>query len=299
MIKRLVSYAGIACLYLLSLLPLAVLYLISDVLMFLLFHVIRYRRKVVEMNLRNAFPEKSEEEILRISRKFYRNLGDIMVEILKMITISREEFARRVTVINTELEDEYYRNNTCIIAVAGHYANWEWMSLASDLHLRHDHFGAYKPLSNPYFDKAFINWRSRFGTRLIPMKEVLRTVIKNRDKLFALGLISDQTPTKNESVYWTTFLNQPTSVFLGPEKIAKMINCKVVFFDMRRIKRGYYELEVVPLAEDPSQLAEYELTERHVRYLENRIRQKPEDWLWSHRRWKHQPTADQRIKFNV
>jgi Kdo2-lipid IVA lauroyltransferase/acyltransferase len=261
--------------------------------------VIKYRRKVVIHNLKNAFPEKSDEEIYSIAKKFYLNLSDIIFETIKMLTISRRELEKRVVIKNKELITQYGENNVKFIAVQGHYTNWEWVSLISPLLLKHKPIGVYKPLSNIYFDRLFKKMRGRFGMNLVPMKDVLRIVVAHKNELFAIGLIADQTPTQGESVYWTKFLNQDTSVFLGIEKLSKQLNCPVVFFDMQRIRRGYYQLEIVPLIQEPQKYAEYEITQIHLRYLEERIKQKPEDWLWSHRRWKYQPSEEQRKKFNL
>ena len=280
---------GILFLYLISLLPFWFLYIISDVLFVIIYHIVHYRRAVVQQNLVNAFPEKSIEERRDIERKYYHYLADLIVETVKMITVSEKQIQKRVVATNAGLVHEYFAKGKSIIAVAGHYCNWEMAALNFNFVTDKRFMIVYKPLNNEIFNNFFIQIRSRFGGQPIAMKQTMRKMVEYRKELTVSVLVGDQTPGVNEVNYFTTFLNQPTAVFLGIEKISKTIDAAVVFYDMKRVKRGYYTYTLVPLTENPKQMAEHELTEMHVQYLEGMIRKEPQYWLWSHRRWKFKP----------
>lgn len=287
MIKKGLSRLGILFLYLISLLPFWLLYLIADVLFFFLYYIARYRRVVVQENLANAFPEKSIEERADIEKKYFKYLADLIVETVKMITVSKEQLQRRVMITNPEALQNYFAIGKSVTAVAGHYCNWEWAGLefSTDLRL----FVIYKPLHNIYFDEFFIKVRTRFNGIAVAMKQTLRTMVAHKNELTVTVFAGDQTPVREQSNYFTDFLNQPTAVFLGIEKIAKLIDSAVIFYDMKRVKRGYYTYTIVPLVENSKDSAPYEITEAHVKYLDAMIKREPQYWLWSHRRWKFKP----------
>jgi KDO2-lipid IV(A) lauroyltransferase len=289
MVKKGLIRLGILFLYLTSLLPFWFLYLISDVLFVIIYHIVHYRRAVVQQNLANAFPEKTEKERHDIERKYYHYLADLIVETVKMITVSEKQIQKRVVAANAQLVHEYFAKGKSIIAVAGHYCNWEMAALNFNFVTDKRFMIVYKPLNNEIFNDFFIQIRSRFGGQPIAMKQTMRKMVEYRKELTVSVLVGDQTPGVNEVNYFTTFLNQPTAVFLGIEKISKTIDAAVVFYDMKRVKRGYYTYTLVPLTENPKQTAEHELTEMHVQYLEGMIRKEPQYWLWSHRRWKFKP----------
>jgi Kdo2-lipid IVA lauroyltransferase/acyltransferase len=272
----------------LGLLPRAILYLISDILFFLIFYVSTYRKKIVYTNLRRAFPEKSKDEIKQIARRFCKHLCDLIVEIAKQIHMSEAGVNQRISYKNLEYIEAMYQQKKGVVAVLGHYANWEMLVNIPNM-MPHHVLAIYKPIRNKYFDKLFIDLRSKFGAELIPMKSSFRSILTYQQKgtPVLVYTVADQTPTGQDIQYWTTFMNQDTPVYLGSEKIARKTGFAVVFFKLSKIKRGYYELEVVPLCENPGATADYEITELHTRYLESVIREKPEYWLWSHRRWKH------------
>jgi len=240
-------------------------------------------------NLRNAFPEKSEAELEIIEKKFFRFLCDNILESFKMLTISRESMKKRFKVLNPEEVDQYFNKGRSVLITGGHYANWEWGNLAINLYLKGAAMVIYKPLGNGDFGNLMNQMRSRFGTTMVPMKSTLRKIAEYRNKLYVMAFVSDQTPTKHESQYFTSFLNQPTSVFLGIEKIAKSTDNPVVFFYIDRVKRGYYEATFTTLFQQPKDTCEYEITEAHTKMLEQYIQAKPELWLWSHKRWKFKP----------
>lgn len=269
-------------------LPLGVLYLLAKVLFILLYHVIGYRREVTKTNLRNSFPEKDETEILKIEKEFYRYLMNLIVEIIKMNTISEKELRRRFKFKNADLMEDYFRKGESVLICAAHYGNWEWASVAIGLHFSAQNYAIYKPLNNPIFDDWFQKMRSRFGTKMIAMRQTLRAVISSgtTPSIFCFG--TDQAPSRDESHYWTTLLNQRSSIQLGIEKIAKKTNRPVFYMRASVLKRGYYEMECVPLSLHPAETETYEITELHTKFLEKIIKENPAYWLWSHRRWKYQ-----------
>ncbi len=294
MLKRGLLRLGIVFLYLTSLLPFWFLYLISDLLFVVIYYLAHYRRAVVQQNLANAFPERSEKERRQIERKYYRYLADLIVETVKMITVSEKQIQKRVVATNAELVHEYFAKGKSIIAVAGHYCNWEMAALNFNFVTDKRFMIVYKPLSDEIFNDFFIKIRSRFGGQPVAMKQTMRKMVEYRKELTVSVLVGDQTPVRHETTYFTNFLNQPTAVFLGIEKIAKTIDAAVVFYDMKRVKRGYYTYTLIPLTETPKETAEHEITDTHVQYLETMIRREPQYWVWSHRRWKFKPEDLQR-----
>ncbi|MEO7212193.1 lysophospholipid acyltransferase family protein [Mucilaginibacter sp.] len=289
MLKKAADSIGIFFWYLFSLLPFWFLYLISDGLYVLIYYVTKYRRRVVRENLKNSFPEKSDAERLKIEKQYFRYMGDLLVETFKMISISEKELRARMHMKNPEIVEHYFSQGKSIIAAAGHYGNWEMAALEFGMLSKNKTIIVYKPLNNPRFD-AFLNkQRARFGSMLVTMKQTLRTMISLKDERTVSVLASDQTPGVNEVTYFTNFLNQPTAVFLGIEKIAKMTDAAVVFYRIECVKRGYYTYELVPLVDNPKETAQYEITNMQVGYLEKQIQETPQYWLWSHRRWKFKP----------
>jgi KDO2-lipid IV(A) lauroyltransferase len=289
MLKKLVQFFTWAILYGLSLLPFWMLYGVADVVSFILYSLIGYRKKVIDENLSRAFPEKSVKERTKIRKEFYRYLSDLLVETIKLFTISREEVFKRVEMRNAAFIEQCFKNGQSVIGILGHYGNWEMTGLRYSQLFNEKRIIVYKPLSNQFFDNLLIGMRSRFGATLISMKNTMRKLVQYKNEPTMTVLVGDQTPAKSEITYFTDFLNQPTAVFLGVEKLAKLTNSVVIFCDIRRVKRGYYTCDLVPLFINPKLTGDYEITNRHVKYLEEVIREKPQYWLWSHRRWKYQP----------
>ena len=274
--------------WMLALLPLRCLYLISDLLFVMVCYVARYRRKVVMENLRNSFPEKTERERRRIARKYYRFLCDIIVETIKILHIDTPQIHRRIHFVNLEIFDELYHKGKQIFFIAGHYGNWEWLTMLEDTSPYH-HATLYHPLENKFFDKFFYNLRTKYGSGAIPSSIAIREINRYHQAniLTMMCFLSDQSPPRNAIHYWTTFLNQDTPVYTGVEKIARRYNTAVVYCEMLRVKRGYYEAHLTPITENAAETDELEITEKHVQLLEQTIRRNPQYWLWSHRRWKH------------
>jgi KDO2-lipid IV(A) lauroyltransferase len=289
MLRKAALNTGIFFLYLVSLLPFWFLYGVADAIFLILYYVIRYRRGVVKLNLKNSFPERTEAERNKIERRYYRYMADLMVETIKMITVSEKSLRKRMKPTNPELVDHYFKQGRSIIAAAGHYCNWEMAALAFGLLTNEKRIIVYKPQTNEVFNDMFNRVRARFGAILVAMKQTLRTMIAFKNDLTFSVLVSDQTPNMHEINYFTNFLNQPTAVFLGIEKLAKLIDAVVIFYRIDRVRRGYYTYTLVPLIEQPKQTTDHEITEAHVRYLEKLIQEKPQYWLWSHRRWKYRP----------
>lgn len=286
--KRLAYGLVILVVYPLSLLPLRALYVLSDGLFVLVYHLIGYRRKVVNDNLRKAFPNMSMEQRHQVARQFYHNLCDIIVENIKFITISPEEVKKRLRVINADYINAYYHKNRSVMTTLGHCGNWEMAGLAASYELKHHSIAIYRPLSNKYFDRLIKNIRARFGLELVAHNRTRQILSQLNKQNNVYHFITDQTPTQVETAYWTNFMNQDTPIYLGAEKVAKMTNMPVFFLKILRERRGYYSLEMIPITDDPSRCAPYEITEAHTKLLEENIREQPDNWLWSHRRWKKQ-----------
>jgi len=285
--SAIIYYISLPFILLVSILPFPVLYLISDLLFPVNYHLIRYRKKVVLENLRNSFPMKEEKEIRAIARKFYSHFNDILIETLKLLSIRPEKLSRRIRYTNPELLREIHASGKSVIGVSAHFNNWEWtvgLSYSSPLHP----LVIYKPLHNPYFDRLLKKVRERHGSEMIPMQETLRRLLadKRDNNLTLNGFIGDQSTIWEETQYWTEFLNQLTPVHLGAEKMAMKTGHPVVYFHMKKIKRGYYEIELIPVSMDSGGTKEHEITEKHIRLLERIIRETPHQWLWTHRRWK-------------
>ncbi|EHQ29281.1 lysophospholipid acyltransferase family protein [Mucilaginibacter paludis] len=289
MIKAGLSRIVFFFLYLLSLLPFWFLYLLADGIYIVLYKIIGYRREVVYQNLINSFPGKGAEEIKVIEKKYYRYLADLIVETIKMISISANEVKRRMKATNPELVTHYYNQNKSIIAAVAHYGNWEMAAHRFSLIPEYQKIIVYKPLSNKRADQYYQQIRGRFGAMLVPMKSTLRKLAALKNELTFTVLVSDQTPVQHEAQYFTRFLNQPTALFLGVEKMAVMFDTVVVFADVRCVKRGYYEYKIVTLFDYAKQTQPYEITDTHTKYLEEMINREPQYWLWSHRRWKFKP----------
>ena len=279
--------------WIITLLPLRILYIFSDLLYFVLYYIVSYRRKVVAENLKNSFPEKSDAEREVIGKKFYRHLADLMVETFKLTHMSQKSQNKRFTYTNLEIIDKLREEKRDVIAVLGHYNNWEWPTLLP-YYLKYKTVIIYKPLQNKYFNNFINNQRSKFGIVLTPTSNVLREIIKYRgNNINTVSIfISDQIPAKGDIKYWTTFLNQDTAVFTGAGKIASKYDMAVVFFHIQKIKRGHYNLDIELLHDHTAGLSENEITETHVRRLEEIIREEPEYWIWSHRRWKHKKPVE-------
>ena len=281
-------YLVIPIIYLLSVLPFGILYIISYIVYILLYHIIGYRKQVVLENLRHSFPGKSEEEIKTICKAFYRYLCDLFLETFKTLTIGKEEMLRHCSFGpgTEELFNGLAKEGKSVVLVLGHYGNWEWAGNTFSLMLKQQLYVIYHPIGNMYFDELMYRMRTRFGTKLIPMKNTFKEMLMHKSEINTTAFIADQTPS-SVNAYWTKFLNQDTPVFWGTEVIAKKLNRPVVYISVDKVKRGYYQMNAKLLCENPNQTTEGQISEMHTRQLEQDIIKRPEIWLWSHRRWKH------------
>jgi KDO2-lipid IV(A) lauroyltransferase len=268
--------------------PLRVSYLFSDVLYFIAYHLIGYRKLVVRKNLTNSFPEKSLSEIIRIEKKFYHHLCDLFFETFYFERMSGEEIQKRVKFINPSLPNNYLKQGKSVVVLMGHYNNWELL-VHWPLISPYKFYPIYKKLNNPSFNRFYYDMRSRFGGIPLERSDTYRQLMadySNGIPTFST-FIFDQTPRIFDIQYWTTFLNQSTPVVVGAEKIARKINAVVLFAHMKKIKRGYYELEFSLITENIRGSSKFAVIEEGTRRLEQTIRKEPAYWLWSHKRWKH------------
>lgn len=273
--------------WILSKLPFGVLYLFSDALFFIIYYVFGYRKKVVFKNLRNSFPEKSENEINEIAKKFYKYFPDLIVESIKMASISKQEVIDKIEIINPQEVERHFEKGKAVIGVTAHYGNWELGIFSLSIMTDNPKLIIYKPLNNKTFNEVYNNIRTRFGATMVPMKQILRHIVKLRNVPHISMFVADQTPVYQESDYFMNFLNQEALVYTGTERIAKLTNNPVVYCHIgRKEKRGQYYCKFTTLIEDPSLYNEHEITNIHNQFTEKMIRENPSYWLWTHNRWK-------------
>lgn len=270
-----------------SWLPFSLLYGLSDILFFILYYVFPYRRKVILQNLRKSFPEKSEGEIRKIEKEFYRHFCDVMLETIKLFSASQNAIERRIQLVNAGLLDEYFAKGKSLILVTGHYANWEWPAVTLTSHCKHKGTGIYQQLSSKFFDKKLRQTRARFGMELMSTREVADFFESHQNNLCAYGFINDQSPSDPKKGHWTTFLNQPTCLLTGAERYAVKYNYPILYGAITRIKRGHYRIEYIPVSDSPASEKPFIITEKCAKINESIIRKDPAYWLWTHRRWKH------------
>ena len=289
----------------LSYLPLRILYLFTDFFYLLLILVIPYRRKVVRKNLSNSFPEKSTAEIKQLERKFYRHFTDLLAEGIKNLTISKKQLSKRLVVKNPEIMEQLYNKKKSVLLVSGHYNNWEWLITSQNTLFKHQAMGIGMPLTSKFWDKKINERRSRFGMKVIHSKNFKTAISEEKNQPIAILVLSDQSPGDSRKSYWTNFLNQETAVLFGAEQMANEYDFAVVFFVMKKVKRGYYEMNLTLITDEPRNLKWGKITETHARLLEHEIINKPEFWIWSHKRWKRDIPSDlvelkkeQEAKFN-
>jgi KDO2-lipid IV(A) lauroyltransferase len=279
-------YLAYPFLYLIGVMSFSTMYLVSDFFFLVLYKGIGYRKKVVFENFRKSFPTKSETEIEEMVESFYRYFCDLILETIKKISMSEAESNERCIYHLSPEVKKLIEEKRSLILLMGHYGNWEWAGSAFTLTAGTPLHVVYKVLSNPYFEKWMVQSRTMFGTRLIKMENTFRDMVANRSEPAAYAFIADQTPMVPAPL-WLPFLNQDTPVFNGAEKLAKKMNYPVVFINIKRMKRGYYEIFTEVLFENPKETADNEITETFFKKLEKEIIIAPETWLWSHRRWKH------------
>ncbi|MBZ9650829.1 lysophospholipid acyltransferase family protein [Psychroflexus montanilacus] len=289
--QALVFYIIYPFIWLISLLPFRMLYTLSDMSYLLIYHVLGYRKKVVFENLNLVFPEKTRDEKKEIASKFYQHLCDILFESLKSISISKKEIKKRFVPLNPEIINAIEQENQSTIVMLGHYASWEW-TYVIQLFTNAKGFGIYKRLKNKHFDKLVRDIRAKFGTELIHTKETVPKLIRSRAKgeISLSGFIADQSPKIQKNQYWSSFMGHEVPVFVGAETLAKKLNYAVSYCRIEKVKRGYYTATFEIITRNPKELDNFEITEDFLRRLESQIKEAPEYYLWTHKRWKHRRT---------
>ncbi len=289
-------YIIYALIWLFSLLPMRVLYFLTDFVFLLIYYVIPYRKRLVYKNLRSSFPEWDEKQYKETAKEFYHFLCEFFMESTIFIFMSEKEVLRRYRYKNPELLDQIYSQGKSVIIVMGHYGNWEW-AVSLQKYIKHLTLPVYKSLNNKYFDRMFIRSRQRFGSQAVTIEKILRVLsdCHNRGILNLSYFAADQRPLMKNIHYWTDFMNQETPVVLGPEKLAKKFDSAVVFLKTKRIKQGFYETEFILITDDPLKTKDKEITQKFLQNMERQIIEEPAYWLWTHDRWKHKKADYDRI----
>ncbi len=275
-------------LWIISILPFPLLYLVSDFVYVIVYYIIGYRKKTVRENLTLAFPNLSKEELLKIEKKSYHHLCDTFLEMIKTMTISREEMNKRYVFTNMEVYLNLEKKGKSIALMCAHYASYEW-AVSMNHHINFIGYGIYKKIANKYFDKLVRDIRSKFKAVLISTKETKATIEYNAQNniLGVFGFASDQTPRFSQNLYWDSFLGIETPIHTGAETLAKQYDMNVIFLKGKKVKRGYYEASFEVLSEDVQSVPDFKISELFTRKVEEQILEAPEFYLWTHKRWKH------------
>lgn len=289
LLNKILYYILYVGMFLHALLPFRILYVLSDILYVLVYRIVGYRLKVVRRNLAASFPDKTDKERLQIEQDFYHHFCDYFVETIKLLHISDEETRKRMQFDGMERILKYTESGNSCLVFLGHYGNWEWITSVTMGFRNGEVLGQiYRPLKNKAFDDLFLKIRSRFGSIGIAKNDTFRAIIRmRRDGLRTIiGFMADQTPSLNNIHYWTSFMNQDTPVFTGVERIAKQTGFAVLYFDVEKVKRGYYKATVRVISDNPKDEPEFAITEQYIRMMETSIMRNPAYWLWTHKRWK-------------
>jgi len=276
-------------LWLISILPFPLFYLVSDGIYFVVYHLVGYRKKTVTDNLKLIFPEKSSGEIIKIRKKFYSHMCDMFLEMIKSISISEEELKKRFVYTNLEELRRIEKLDKSIMLMCGHYASFEWL-FALQLHdLKHGAFGIYKKIRNPGFDKLINDIRRRFGAELIQNSKANMRIRQNENAGLrgAYAMIADQSPKTHKYKFWTDFMGKKVPFYTGSERIAKEFDMVVLYLHVEKVKRGHYKASLINISDNPAETNDNQITLDYIHHLEKQIREKPELYLWTHKRWKH------------
>lgn len=288
--QKIAFYSLYGLIYIISLIPFRLMYMLSGVLFAIFYHIVRYRRRLVRKNISDSFPEKTAVEIKHIERQFYNWFCDYILETIKLASISKNEMRRRVTYNNTEHLYELLDKGCNVALYLGHYCNWEWVTSIC-MYVPDNCFGGqvYHPLENKVMDAIMLKLRSRMGSECVPMSQIMRKIISLRreNRQFVVGFISDQVPIYPNTHYWSNFLNHDNTLFItGTERLAKRSDIACVYLDITRPRRGYYHIDIVPMTDKPKKYEDFQITEMYVRLFEKTIMRNPQYWLWTHNRWK-------------
>ncbi len=274
-----------AALLIIKFTPFTVLYIISDLMSLLFYRVIHYRRRVVEDQLALSFPDLTDQQRNTIARNFYKNLSDIFVESIKGYTLSSQQISHRWRITNPKLITSYLEQGKSVIIISGHFLNWEWGTCLG-YQINHPCISFYKPVHNQLMNDFLNQCRSSPLTELCPAQKASRCFIKNRSKARVYGMIADQHPVDTKEIQWVNFLNQDTATIMGPEQFARAFDYPVLYITGERPKRGFYDAHLTLLSDQPKETQPGEITTQFMKHLESDIIKSPENWLWSHRRWK-------------
>jgi lauroyl/myristoyl acyltransferase len=275
-------------LWMISILPFRLFYLLSDIVYLIVYYIIGYRKKTVRANLALALPHLSDEERLVIEKKSYQHLCDMFMEMIKTLTISSEEMNKRFVITNIEVIKEYEKKGKSIMLIASHYASWEWL-ITLNQKLSFQGVGVYKKLANKYFDKLVRDIRSKYNTELVPTYKTIPLISYNQKNGIhcVYGLASDQSPKLDRIFHWDSFMGVEVPVHTGPEMLAKKYDMTVVFAKVKKVKRGYYELTIIPISDNPNSVLDFGITHTFIKEVEKQIYEAPEYYFWTHKRWKH------------
>ena len=275
-------------LWIISILPFRILYFLSDCFYILAYYIIGYRKKVVLDNLKLSFPEKSEQDLLLIRKRFYHHLCDMMFEAIKSITISEAEMQKRYIFTNVEEIHKLEKENRSIVLFMGHYASWEWIFILQT-HIKHKGYAVYKRLSNRYFDALVKRIRAQYNSHLITTKETFPTLIKAKknNELTLNGFVFDQSPKLHKAIYWQDFMGKEVPVHVGAEILAKRLDMVTLFLKVKKVKRGYYEADFTDIIRNAKDYKDFDITDIYLKRVEDQIKEAPEYYFWTHKRWKH------------
>ncbi len=268
-------------------LPLPLLYLLSDLLFLVSYHLFRYQRRLVADNLARALPERSPQERAKLAAKAYRNALQVLFETIAALRLPRERLLERVTVDNPVELERHLAAGRSVLVAAAHHGNWEWLQLACAARFDHPLDALYKPLGHPGLDGLLARLRGRFGTRLVAVGEALKMLLERRSAPRIMAMVADQGPRPDEDKVWYPFLGRDTAFFAGLEKIARLTDAPLLFAHMQRLSRGRYAVHFETLCEWPREVPEGEVMARYVRAVEAQVRAAPQDWLWVYKRWKY------------
>jgi len=278
--------------WLLSNLPFRILYIISDGIYLLVYYIIGYRKNVVFNNLKLSFPEKTDKELVQISKKFYKHFIDVFIEMIKSFTVSKEAIYKRYKYPNIDFFTELYKDGKSVVLVGSHYANWEWI-MSVDSFVSYKGYAAYTRVNNKYFNKKILTSRTKFGTSLVQTSKIIAEIKNNqKNNIQAMyGLLSDQSPQLKKTFYWSEFLGVKVPIHTGAEMLAKRYDLNMVFMDVKKVKRGYYETTFSLITNNATKFEDYQLTDIFLEKVEKQIRTKPEFYFWTHKRFKHKNKA--------
>lgn len=279
--------------------PFRVLYILSDIAYLINYYLLGYRKKIVYTNLKNSFPDKSPKEITLLAKRYYRFLTDLFFESLKGMSLTRGQVEKRHKYINPEVLNNILASNRSVICVTAHYGNWEWGAFSGANQVKSPMVVFYKPFNNKIIDKYMIKYRETFNCQMVSIGETYYTFSHYKENVVAYFMVADQSPSNLRKSYWFNFLNQDTACIHGPENYARLYNLPVVYIDIQRVKRGYYEIHFTKLTDSPLDLGEGEVTRLYMQKLEEVIKAEPSYWLWSHRRWKRKRSDIRPLKTSI